>query len=53
MSLHPFVWGALGAAAIWLLTLAACVIWFGLSAWATEDQNPDTHAGLADDGSAP
>ena len=48
-ALHPFVWGALGAAALWLLTLLACVLWFGLSAWADDEQATDTHAGLADD----
>lgn len=53
MSLHPFWWGALGAAAFWLLTLLALVVWFGLSAWVDADPSPDTHAGLAaDDGGA-
>lgn len=50
--LHPFFWGALGAALFWVLTLLALVIWFGLSTWADAEETPDTHAGLADDRSA-
>ncbi|MBY0469457.1 MAG: hypothetical protein K2Q07_10825 [Burkholderiaceae bacterium] len=36
-TLHPFLWGALGAAFFWVLALLACVIWFGLGRWAAQD----------------
>jgi hypothetical protein len=48
-----FFWAALGAAALWLLMLLACVVWFALSVWIEADEAPDTHVGLADDRSAP